>query len=245
MRLLVLAPSYGTRTLIANSLALFRDQELLDCEFARMLVFADDGLVQPFQRLKWDGRDAVIVGSDKHIPLTYKYNAMLMMDHAIGFDAVVVWDVDDVYLPWYLAEHDFALRRFHWSHPSQAYSDYKVDLDKQPPHPKSLNHTHYHGALALRTSLCKTLGGWPVTEHSDYDKQMLAACRKAVGRPHDQSARKGASYVYRWSNSGFSHISARIKDRKYPTPQIHEEPSMKNIIPAYDANTLKILKWLT
>ncbi len=242
MHLVCLAPSYGTHTLPRNLLALFLNQNMR-YDSAHLLFYCDDGLIETQSGgeppLTWE-----VYGTNQWVPLQDKYNIMLEMDCCKKADGYVITDCDDIYLPDHLLGHCLALENGLWSHPSVAFSDYGVDLTKDPPNPKQLSGRHYHGSLALRRELLEKLGGYPITDRSDYDKQMLTKCREAAPK-QDPAVFVGPTYCYRWSSSGFSHISAGIKDGKYPMPKIHEKPWVGKLIPELDHNTKLILEWLS
>ena len=233
-----------------NALALFLHQDLWPHDTAHLLIWSDDGLI-PTQsggdeRLSWE-----VVGTDEWIPLTRKYAPMVAHARAtrLQIDAWVVWDDDDVYLPHHLAAHSAALHRGPWSHPSAAYSTYGVGVFRQPPAPRALHGRHYHGALAVRDDLLRQLGGWPTTDRSDYDKQMLAACRAAAGPPRDPCLNMAPSYVYRWADTGYDHVSGRsqLDDtgvRRYRPPR-KQEPPIDRLTPILDASTQAILGHFT
>ena len=236
MHLTCLTPTYGRPTLVRNALALFLSQRMRPGDTAHMLIWADDGLI-PSQSGASVGLSWEIVGTDEWIPLTEKYAPMLahVRDHV---DAWVVWDDDDVYLPWHLAAHANALEQGQWSHPSSAWSTYG-GLHERP-----LSGRHYHGALAVRAELMAALGGWPVTDRSDYDKQMLAACWRESGPPSDPIHHAPASYVYRWQDTAHGHASGRIMGGRYRKPVIQGKPVAGAIVPQYDASTRAILAQL-
>jgi hypothetical protein len=240
--LVVLAPSFGTTTLPRNLLALYLAQQLRPGDSAHLILYCDDGLIETQQGgeppLTWE-----VVGTREWVPLTSKYNVMLTFPRATG-DAYVVCDVDDVYCPRHLASHAAALDTHQWSHPSRAWSTYGVDVRHEAPRPKVLAGRHYHGALAIRADLLRILRGWPQTDRSDYDKQQLARCRQVAGPPGDPCSHGPPAYTYRWKDSGFSHISAGIRDGRYPRPRIHETPLAGPLTPAMDASTEAILRWL-
>jgi hypothetical protein len=169
---------------------------------------------------------------------------MLRAGHAGPVDAWVVWDDDDVYLPWHLANNSAALKHWPWAHPSAAWSTYQTDPLTEAPQPRQLGGRHYHGALAVRADLMRTLGGWPKTDRSDYDKQMLAACRNAAGPPGDPCEHGPASYVYRWLDTNRDHCSARIVDHHYRPPRI-QEPPIRELTPQLDDPTAALLARLT
>jgi hypothetical protein len=220
---------------VRNALALFLAQQLRPADTTHLLIYADDGLIPKQQGgatpLTWS-----VMTSKTWVPLTRKYAPMLA--HAGRSDAWVVWDDDDIYLPWHLAAHAEALTRGQWSHPSRAYSTYG-GLHERP-----LSGRHYHGALAIASPLMDELGGWPQTDRSDYDKQQLARCRATAGQPSDPCAHAPPSYVYRWTDTTRDHCSARIRDGKYQPPRIQESP-VDVLTPQHDASTLDILRELS
>jgi hypothetical protein len=235
MHLTCLCPTYGRPSLVRNALALFLAQQLREQDTAHLLIWSDDGLLDTQQAhagpLSWE-----VVGTREWIPLTSKYTPMLA--HArkgTPSDAWVVWDDDDVYSSWHLYAHASALDSRPWSHPSMAWSTYGG------LHARPLGGRHYHGALAIRDDLMQALGGWPITDRSDYDKQQLARCWKQAGPPGDPCHHARPSYVYRWADTQRDHCSARIKDRRYQPPRI-QEPFLGVLTPCYDASTPGILQ---
>ena len=242
MHLVCLTPTYGRPSLVRNALALFLRQQLRPGDTAHMIVYADDGLI-PAQRGQLGLCSWEVMASSTWVPLTEKYAPMLAHanQHRDGpVDAWIVWDDDDVYLPWHLSAHADALTNAPWSHPSRAYSTYQIDPMREAPKEKTLHGSHYHGALAVRGDLMREIGGWPITDRSDYDKQMLAACRRVAGPPADPCEHSQPSYVYRWKDTGRDHCSARIKDRRYQQPRI-QEPPIGKLTPEMDAATVAIV----
>lgn len=148
-----------------------------------------------------------------------------------------------MYLPPHLRQHAAALEAAAWSHPSLAYSTYGTDPLREPPQTRQLAGRHYHGALAVRADLMKRLGGWPATNRSDYDKQMLARCRTEAGPPGDPCHFGPATYIYRWSDTGRDHCSARIQNGRYRPPRL-QEPPIARLTPQLDAATAAIVRRL-
>jgi hypothetical protein len=223
---------------------MFLAQQLRDGDTAHMLIWSDDGLLDTQQgrqdRLSWE-----VVGTQDWIPLTRKYAPML--DHARAHqppvDAWAVWDDDDAYMPWHLAAHAEALLFNGWSHPSRAYSTYGG------LHERQLSGRHYHGALAVSEPLMKSLGGWPETDRSDYDKHMLARCRQLAGVPADPCLFGPPSYAYRWTDTGRDHCSGRSQIgpdgiRRYRQPRI-QEPRLGIITPKLSKDTAAVLAAIT
>lgn len=244
MHLVCLCPTYGRPSLVRNALALFLGQQLRPGDSAHFLILDDANQI----RTQHGGRHPLTwqcVAHDTWIPLTRKYAPMLAL--AGPADAYVVWDDDDVYLPWHLAAHATTLQTHAWSHPSRAYSTYGIDPLTQTPNEKHLSGRHYHGALAIRADLMQILGGWPDTDLSDYDKQQLARCRHHAGPPGDPCQHYPPSYVYRWQDTSRDHCSGRIRDGQYQPPRIqdldeHDQPiRIDTLAPQHDASTRALL----
>jgi hypothetical protein len=244
MHVICLCPTYGRPSLVANSLALFLGQRLRDGDSAHLLILDDAGQIRTqrggLDRLTWQ-----VECRREWIPLTRKYAPMLELSgdwrQATSDVAHVVWDDDDVYLPWHLAAHAAALESRPWSHPSRAWSTYGIDPTVEPPAERQLSGRHYHGALAVRGDLMAELGGWPKTDRSDYDKQMLACCRDVAGPPGDPCQFGPPSYVYRWQDTGRDHCSGRSQAGRYQPPRIQEPGVVDTLAPRYDRSTVALL----
>jgi len=231
VHLVALCPTYGRPSLVRTALALFLGQALRPGDTAHLLIFADDGLLQTQTGgqppLTWE-----VMTAPDWVPLTRKYAPMLA--HAGHADAWVVWDDDDIYFSWHLQAHAAALQSAPWSHPTQAWSTYGGI------HLRPLAHRHYPGALAVGGPLMAELGGWPKTDRSNYDQQMLAACHRTAGSPGDPCQHAPPSYVYRWQDSGRDHCSARIRDGRYQPPRRQELP-LHPLTPHLDPAAAEIL----
>ena len=255
MQFLCLCPTYGRPSLVANSLALFLGQQLPASDTAHLLIFDDAGQItrQAGVRgsLSWS-----VISARSWLPLQRKYDVMvgyhnnLVGNPSVGF---VVWDDDDVYLPWHLAAHGAALSAAVWSHPSRAWSTYGIDSLRDPPRAKVLHGRSYHGALAIRGDFLERLSQtrpaghwrnyWPGTDRSDYDKQQLADCHKLAGVAGDPCEAFPPSYVYRWQDTGRDHCSARIVDGKYRPPRIQEPGMVTALLPILDLSSRALLNW--
>jgi len=247
VHLICLCPTYGRPSLVANALALFLRQQLFPPHSTHLHIFDDAGQLLPASshegNLSW-----TVESQEKWIPLTEKYAPMLAQhsEHMGSPDsAFVVWDDDDVYLPWHLAAIAETLHDHKWSHPSKAWSTYGKKVG-QAPKRKYLGARCYHGALAVRGDLMQELGGWPQTDRSCYDKMMLDACRRAAGPPGDPCNHADPSYVYRWQDTGRDHISARIrydeqKKGRYPKPRLQEWDFDVDLQPQLDKSAQALL----
>ena len=238
MHLICLCATFGRPSLVANAVALFERQELRAGDTAHLLIFDDSGCLAAQSQYQSD-RSWLVTESHTWRPLCEKYQTMIAANacHLGSTDAAfVVWDDDDFYSPWHLAAHATALECRPWSHPSIAHSTHQVDvLAGELPREKRLNARNYHGAVAIRGDLMQTLRGWPITERSDFDRQMLANCWATAGAPADPCATHPPSYVYRWRDTGHDHYSARIRDGRCQPPRIEEPGRVEQLVPTLDA----------
>ncbi len=87
--------------------------------------------------------------------------------------AIVVMDDDDIYLPWTLRAHFFALAQAGWSRPSQVYHAKGDSLH--------LANTGglYHASWAFRRDVLTRVGGYPQINNGE--DQVLAASLMAAG----------------------------------------------------------------
>lgn len=244
MHFICLTPTYGRPSLVANALMLFLDQELPAGDTAYLAILDDACQIRPQSgrqgALSWE-----VFNAPAWIPLPRKYAALLDALGGITGNpqtVYVVWDDDDVYLPWHLAAIGAAIRPpATWAHPSRVWSTYGIDPAVEMPRQEPAA-GRFHGALAIWAPLLKHLGGWPDTELATYDQQMLAALA-----PHtraDPCDVAPASYCYRWGDTGKWHASGTIDDGRYRQPPIQEPGSVEVIRPRYDKSTVRILQWL-
>jgi hypothetical protein len=245
-----LTPTYGRPSLIQNTLALFQAQALRRGDRASLYVLDDAGQLDPQTWSSACGSKTVqVFARHTWLPLPTKYGVLL---GEIGIqadpDAVyVVWDDDDVYLPWHLVAIADALQGTpgaSWTHPSVILSTYDTDpLAGQLPREES-SAGRFHGALAVRGDLLAEVGGWPQTLEATYDQQMLGRLR-ATGPAADPIEWHDASYVYRWADTGKWHCSGTIDAGQYRQPPIQEPGRMPGrITPMFDRSTRALLTML-
>ena len=102
MNILCLCPTYGRPRLVANALACFLAQDYPE-EKRRLVILDDAGQIPASQADGW----AVISMPVRYNSLPDKYNALLSMERVLRpnsrWDAVAVWDDDDIYFPWHLS----------------------------------------------------------------------------------------------------------------------------------------------
>ena len=271
MHFVCLCPTHGRPSLVANALQLFLDQDLWDGDTAHFQIFDDANQIASQMQTEIFGYPAAasksygVISSHVWIPLPRKYNHMLnchwipmprpnMWSTGIVRDpevVYVVWDDDDVYLPWHLTAISAALRRNPaacWAHPGTVWSTYDDRPERRiPTHEAPRQESaagRFHGALAIRGDTLSDLGGWPDTELATYDQQMLAKL-KPLPQADTAQGVETPSYCYRWADTGKWHCSGSIDEAgQYKRPPIQEPGRVETLTPRYDYSTQLILRWI-
>ncbi len=254
IRLACVCPTYGRpRAMIENAVACFTSQDYPSS--LRKLIILDDagliapqtdaGLVNPRHQLAACTEADVswaVLSTDKRWPsLPAKFNALMGLVSGWA-DAVVVWEDDDVYLPWHLTAHARALEGSPWSHPSEVWSTY-AGLGKEPAAGR------FHASLAIRAKTLWSIGGWlgvmpPGDEkRGDFDQRLIQRLH-GISPPGDPNLHRGPSYVYRWGDSGGSHGSATMRSPSdsswYDSFEVQNRERLGRLTPAFDPVTQEI-----
>ena len=233
MNLLCLCPTYGRPpTLLETTTELFMRQDYPTDQ--RLLCLLDDLGNVPTRNIA----DSVSIFSTgqrfESLPAKYDF-ATAPWDgwHRFAFqefawDAVVVWDDDDIYLPWHLRSHAAALADHGWSKPSMIRSTYGCRAGQTIVESAT---GRFHGSVAIRREMLPRMGGWlgvmPPGEatRADFDQRMIAALQ-AIEPPGDPlQFDPSPSYVYGWGRSqhcsglmGHSDWYARHAETAYTAP---------------------------
>jgi len=177
--------------LLRNTVACFEAQTY-PADQRRLLVLDDAGQWPEQSGPGWQ----VLSTPDRYPTISAKYNAMVTMSP--DADAFVVWDDDDVYLPWHLEAHAAALAEGPWSHPSTVWSLYgKLHQEGAAG--------RFHGSLAVRREALEQVGGWPDTRDATFDQQLLGSLARQFGPPGDPCRVMAPSYVFRWGSTHSYH----------------------------------------
>ncbi len=192
-----LCPTYNRLPgLVENSVACFLAQTY-PAERRRLVVLDDSGR-RPNQ-LGGDGW--AVISTQKRLPnLGLKYNAMVAL--APDADVYVVWEDDDVYLPWHIEAHVHAIQEADWSMASAHWTDYPGHLVQQV--------RPFHAAVAFQREIFDKTQGWPDGGRPDFDLEFLSRL-KAAGARGDPFPQYNPSYVFRWGSTGNPHGEASAR----------------------------------
>lgn len=192
LRVACLCPTYKRPRLVANALACFEAQTY---PYRRLFVLDDANQFPPM----FAARYQMEATPERYPSLPAKYARL--MDLARDFDAIAVWDDDDIYLPHHLAVSLTGIQRGHlWSKPSQVHT-----LVDSPKIEDAAG--RFHGSLVFRRDWLADQGGWPATGRMDFDLQLIARSQAAAA-PWDPCTLAAPSYVFRWASTGDYHSQA-------------------------------------
>ena len=231
MNLCCLMPTYGRPALVQNAISCFLAQDY-PAKRRRMLILDDAGQIAPQEGEGWS-----LLSTPVRMPtLIAKYVVLEAVD-AGWADAFVIWDDDDIYLPWHLAEHARVLQYAQWSHPKMVWSLYGggPTLKSAPG--------RFWASAAVRRDLHRRLQGFIPSARADFDQAHLSAWRKYGGEP---GRPEPPSYVYGWGRA--KHVSALITSPDnmdwYTRHQITESGKFDRVVPSMDAQTMAIYEVL-
>jgi hypothetical protein len=134
-----------------------------------------------------------------------KYNRMLELSQEFGpFDAIALWDDDDIYLPNHLHYHAQVLKDYDLSYPSHVYSTYTGQRLIEP------SGGRFWASLAIRYNAFLRTGGFVSTRRADFDQQSLARWQYHCSRG-DPIHFAEPTYIFRWLDTGCEHSQQRMK----------------------------------
>lgn len=198
MKVACLCPTYQARqvVLVGNSIACFEAQTCLNDRGSdfRLVVYDDTDFFQSTCGTNWD----LLSESNRHPTLSAKYNHMAAV-LAPDVDAYIVWEDDDIYLPWHVESCVAALERGPWVHPSKVLSLYTGKAREEGAAGR------FHASLAFHREALEAVGGWPDTARADFDQQLIRNLRSRFGPPADPLDDFPPSYVFRWASTGCRH----------------------------------------
>jgi len=163
-------PTYGRPTLVQNAIACFQAQDY-PADRRRLLILDDAGQIASQHGEGW----SVWSTSARMETLAAKYVELDLLD-AGWADAFVIWDDDDIYLPWHLAAYAAALQNSRWAHPAKVWDLYTGRLELGPAKGR------FWASAAVRTDFLRSLGGFTESARGDFDQINLRAGATTVAR---------------------------------------------------------------
>ena len=195
MRVVALCPSFRRPKLAGNAAACFAAQDYSGPR--KLLIWEDGGAL-----LASESELVEVIASERFPDLGSKYNALA--ERAIRekkADVLVVWEDDDIYLPWHLSVHVRALQETGrmWSKPSRVLSLYTGRLQEEPAAGR------FHASIALRREAWEEVR-WPTSGRADFDQQFMASLGRRFGPPADPlEIHPVPGYVFRFGSTGSWH----------------------------------------
>jgi hypothetical protein len=223
-----LCPTYRRPDLLANSLACFLMQDYP--ANARELIILDDAA--EFRAQSGNGWELVSVNR-RFRSLPEKYNALAGLARG---KILVVWEDDDIYLPWHISGHVAALstsRQF--SKPSSILCHLNGQLQRFSASGR------FHGSISFTRSALCDIRGWPLTLRGDFDQTFMGQLGK-LGPVADPLSNKGPSYIFRGECTENYHgqslmTGADDEDWYARAEQFASTSGARELVPRLDANT--------
>lgn len=179
-----LCPTYRRPELLANALACFLAQDY-PADRREMIILDDAGQFVSQQGPGWE----LISVSRRFRSLPEKFNALAGLAQG---EVLVVWEDDDVYLPWHISAHIEALGSITgYSKPSRVRSHVNGALHEEGAAGR------FHASIAFTREAFSTVQGWPLSLRGDFDQQFLSRL-SGLGPVGDPIQHHSPSYVFRW-----------------------------------------------
>lgn len=234
LRLLCLCPTYGRPRLVANTLSCFLAQEYPP-QYCKLLIFDDANQYTAQSGPNWE----IVSQFARCRSLPEKYHTMFALENLLhsdlrlcsSYDAVVLWDDDDIYLPNHLWHHSHQLQDHAWSYPKTVYKlDDPTQLRTENPE------GNMWASIAFRVSTLRDVG-FPRTREASFDLQFLGSLYK-----HSKPGRSPAkSFMFRWGSTRHPHqqnyIQGPFDTEQYDKFPQHDKTFVHKLEPLMDEET--------
>lgn len=224
-----LCPTYRRPQLLANSVACFLAQDY-PCDRRELLILDDDGQFAPQQGTGWE----LCSIARRFSSLPAKFNALAGLARG---DILVVWEDDDIYLPWHITAHVEVLTNgTRVSKPSRVRSHYEGVFREEDAAGR------FHASIAFTQDALAAVQGWPLTSRGDFDQQFLARLA-ALGSVGDPLSNHSPSYVFRWESTNAWHgqgfmRSADDEEWYARAADAGSHAQAGRLVPSFDEHTL-------
>lgn len=192
-----LCPTYCRPELLANALACYLAQDY-PADRRELIILDDAGQFQSQNQSGWE----LVSVSRRFRSLPEKFNCLAGLARG---EVLVVWEDDDIYLPWHVSAHVAALRRTHGlSKPVRVRSHLNGRLHEEEAAGR------FHASIAMTRDALQAVQGWPMTLRSDFDQQLLARL-ESLGQVGNPLEFYPPSYIFRWEATGAYHGQALMR----------------------------------
>lgn len=181
-----LCPTFRRPRLLENAIACFLAQDY-PANRRELIILDDAGQFPASHGPNW----RLISLPSRFRSLAEKYNALAGLSQG---EYLVVWEDDDIYLPWHLSAHATALQRGEYSKPSRIWSHTGDGLNEEQAAGR------FHGSIAFSRRVFVQVGGWPLTKRADFDQQLMAKFGD-LNLTCDPCENHAPSYIYRWGTT--------------------------------------------
>jgi hypothetical protein len=217
MRFLCLCPTYGRRPeLVWNAIWCFKQQARDDDAY--LCLIDDLGTIDATDAPS----DMIVVQTGSRVPtLPQKYLLGFLECSDLDFDAVAIWDDDDLYFPHHLLNHSKALEHGPFSKPSTIYSTYTGTIQPESAAGR------FWGSCAMRREVFEA--NLSKSSKCSYDQESIANFER-LGMI-DPCLYGPPQYVYRWGETSAAHASGYGSDDWYTNakPQHRESFRLKAV----------------
>ena len=224
-----LCPTYRRPELLANSLACYLAQDY-PSNLRELIILDDAG---EFRSQDGEGWELISV-KRRFRSLPEKYNALAGMARG---DVLVVWEDDDVYLPWHISAHVTGLSEtFRYSKPERVLCHIHGRLQEYSAAGR------FHASIAFTRSALRDIHGWPMTLRSDFD-QLFMGQLATLGPAADPLASAPCSYIFRGESTLAYHGQSFMRSHDDETWYDRAEQAIVSsrdisLNPMLDENTL-------
>lgn len=241
MRLCCLTATYKRPECLANVLACFLAQDY-DPTLSRLFILDDAAQHDSVSNDRYE----LMSTTERYESLPLKMNALIQMAESWRPDGYVVFEDDDVFLPWHLSQIADAFKHgcrfFQLPHVYTNYLLLKGDAQIEETGGR------FHSSWAFRRDLMVRLGGWIDLRDDDGNPslmfdQHLGGMAKRLTSEFNFSG-YDPSYVYRWGSAAWNGSQVGDRDFKKFWDELGRRPAphVGKLIPKMDAETTALMQ---
>lgn len=232
-----LCPTYLRPRLLVNSLACYLAQDY-PANRRELIILDDAGQIPSQEGPGWRVHSI----AQRFVSLPEKYNVLAKLARG---SVLVIWEDDDIYLPWHLMAHASCLMHNKFSKPSCVLSTYTGKVEQEPADGR------FFASIAVTKTLWDKAEGIVATKRADFDQQSIAKFLEIGGQygdPVDYSPARVPAYVFRWGSTGAYHGQAVMQggddEGWYDRLAATQMEQVQVLYPQFDSETLAVMQAL-